>query len=109
MDDSTMTETARISIAGMRCGQCIEKVRAALEKLEGVEELDVSMGAVTLTYYPMAVSLDRITACITALGYSAARSTPSRNPFRRFLDGMIRANEEAFGSQPPSCCGAKKA
>ena len=107
MDDATMTETARLSIAGMSCARCIEKVRAALGKLEGVEELDVTMGSATLTYYPLAVSLERITACIEALGYTAARFRPSRNPFRRFLDGMIRANEEAFGSGPPGCCGGK--
>ncbi len=107
MDDATMTETVMISIEGMSCGRCIEKVRAALGKLEGIEELEVRMGSATLTYYPMAVSLERITSCIDALGYMADRFQPSRNPFRRFLDGMIRANEEAFGSGPPGCCGGK--
>ncbi len=109
MDDATMTETATLSIAGMHCDQCIRRVCDALGRLAGIENLDVTMGSVTLDYYPMALSLDNIIACISSLGYEVSRSKPSRNPFRRFLDGMIRANEKAFGSGPPSCCGAKKA
>jgi copper chaperone CopZ len=109
MDDSTMKETARLWVAGMHCDQCVKNIRSALEKMEGIEDLDVTMGSVKLGYYPMAVSLDRIIAGISSLGYSVRQPATSRNPFRRFLDRMTRANQEAFGSEPPSCCGAKKA
>ena len=30
--------------------------------------------------------------------------TRSRNPLRRFLDGMAAANEDAFGHERLECC-----
>jgi copper chaperone CopZ len=104
MDESGAMRSLEVAVDGMHCGACVQRVRAALLEEPGIERAEVTLGRVTLEYYPEAVSIDAVRAKIEALGYSVPSPARSRNPFRRFLDRMTEANEKAFGRERLDCC-----
>ena len=62
----------RIAIEGMHCQGCVQRVRKALEKTEGVRVEDVQVGSAVITAAP-----DRETAALEAVrkaGYEAQKS-----------------------------------
>jgi copper chaperone CopZ len=108
MDQSGALQALEIPVSGMHCDRCLQRVRAALAEVPGIERSVVTLGSVMLEYYPEAMSPDAVHAKIEALGYTVPVATPSRNPVRRFLDRMTVANEKAFGNEPLDCCTMKK-
>lgn len=66
-----MSTTTSYSIQNMKCGGCVAAVTAAVEKLPGVEAVEVSLegasGTVTGDVDPQQVA-----AAITAAGYPAS-------------------------------------
>jgi copper chaperone CopZ len=104
MDESGAMRSADLAIIGMHCDACIQRVRAALLEEPAIGRAEVTLGKVTLEYYPEAIGIDAVRAKIEALGYSIPIPTRSRNPFRRFLDRMTAANEKAFGNERLDCC-----
>jgi copper chaperone len=104
MDESGAMQTTELTVVGMHCDGCVQRVRTALREEPGIERAEVTLGRIVLSYYPEAISLDAVRAKITALGYSLPVPTLSRNPFRRFLDRMTEANEKAFGHERLDCC-----
>jgi copper chaperone CopZ len=104
MDDSGALESLDITVSGMHCDACVQRVRAALAREPGIERAEVTLGKVTLAYYPGAISIDAVRSRIEALGYSVPVPTRSRSPVRRFLDRMTVANEKAFGNERLDCC-----
>lgn len=67
------------NVEGMDCGGCVIGTRAALQKLEGVEEADASYedatgrGAAWALYDPTKVTPERMMAAIRELGYTPTR------------------------------------
>ncbi len=61
------------TVIGMTCEHCVEAVRAEIEKLPGVTDVDVDLaaGTVTLDAAP-AVSTDAVAAAVAAAGYTLA-------------------------------------
>jgi copper chaperone CopZ len=108
MDQSGALQALEIPVSGMHCDRCVQRVRAALGEVPGIQSAHVSLGKVVLEYYPEAISLDAVRAKIEALGYAVPVATRSGNPVRRFLDRMSVANEKAFGNEPLDCCTMKK-
>jgi copper chaperone CopZ len=108
MDQSGALQALEIPVSGMHCDRCLQRVRAALVEVPGIERSDVTLGSVILEFYPEAMSADAVRAKIEALGYSVPVATRSRNPVRRFLDRLTIANEKAFGNEPLDCCTMKK-
>lgn len=58
-------------IHGMTCGGCVGGVKRALEKVDGVSAVEVTLnpGQATLKVDPSLVSAGQIEAAITKLGY----------------------------------------
>ena len=104
MDESGAMRSTELTVVGMHCDACVQRVRAALREEPAIENAEVTLGRVVLAYYPEAISIDAVRAKIEALGYSIPVPTLSRNPFRRFLERMTVANERAFGHERLDCC-----
>ena len=65
-----------MSVAGMKCGACSDKVTAALKALEGVNEaaVDHVAGTATVKVDGEKVTNDQLLAAVTALGYEVSLS-----------------------------------
>lgn len=67
---------ADFAVEGMDCGGCVIGTRAALRKLEGVQQADASYddatgrGAAWALYDPAKVTPERLMAAIRELGYT---------------------------------------
>ena len=62
--------TTTYKVAGMTCGHCVQSVTAEIEKLEGVQDVDVDLetGAVTVTSGE-ALSKDSVRAAVDEAGF----------------------------------------
>jgi periplasmic mercuric ion binding protein len=60
-------------VKGMTCGGCVYGVRKVLTRLPGVLKADVSyeQSSAIVTYDPAKVTVDKMTAAIGTLGYTA--------------------------------------
>lgn len=65
-------ESMTLAISGMTCAACAKNVERTLRKLEGVQQHDVNYGAekLTLSFDPLIISFDTISAAITRAGYT---------------------------------------
>lgn len=65
-----------MSVTGMKCGACSDKVTAALKALEGVNEaaVDHVNGTATVKVDAEKVTNDQLLAAVTALGYEVKLS-----------------------------------
>ncbi len=65
-----------MTVAGMKCGACSDKVTAALKALEGVNEaaVDHVAGTATVKVDSEKVTNDQLLAAVTALGYEVTLS-----------------------------------
>ena len=74
---------ADFDVAGMDCGGCVIGTRAALRKLDGVQQADASYddatrkGTAWAIYDPSKVTPERMMAAIRELGYTP---TPTQAP-----------------------------
>ena len=66
--------TGVIDVDGMTCANCVNRVRKALVKVEGVVTADVNLATeqATVEYVPGAVETDELLAAVTSAGYEAA-------------------------------------
>ncbi|HEY4222446.1 MAG TPA: heavy-metal-associated domain-containing protein [Myxococcota bacterium] len=63
-----------LTVDKMHCDGCVQRVRAALSRIDGVDETSVAIGAVTGVADDDAAVDDAISA-ITAAGYPASRGS----------------------------------
>ena len=61
-----------IPITGMSCGGCVNSVRAALAKVPGVVEAQVTVGSATISYDPARTSPDVLRGAVAKAGYAVA-------------------------------------
>ena len=108
MDGSESTETIEVTIAGMSCEGCVQRVRTALAGVSGIEQADVQIGRACLEFYPYVITAEALRGMIAALGYTIPGPPKRRSLFGRFLDRMTEANEKTFGSERLDCCTMKK-
>jgi copper chaperone len=66
-----MTEIT-INIEGMSCQHCVNRVKKAIEAIDGVKNLDVAIGRTKITFDEGKVSKSVIEKAITAAGYKVA-------------------------------------
>ncbi len=66
-----MSTTAQLSITGMSCGHCLNRVNTALQKVEGVTAQQVRIGSAQVEFDGARVSPDQIAQAITKAGYPA--------------------------------------
>ena len=66
--------TGVIDVDGMTCANCVNRVRKALVKVEGVVTADVNLATeqATVEYVPGTVETDDLLAAVTSAGYEAA-------------------------------------
>lgn len=65
------TETIRFPIAGMTCTSCVNRISRAVRRLDGVERIDIALGAETATIRRDATRAtdDAIQAAIRTAGH----------------------------------------
>jgi copper chaperone len=66
---------ARYNVTGMSCGHCEASVRSEVTKLAGVEDVQVSAAAGTLTIVSAAeLADDAVLTAVDEAGYTAVRA-----------------------------------
>lgn len=65
--------TLDLSVSGMTCGSCVRHVTQALQELDGVGDVRVSLadGSAKVSYDPEAASEARMIAAVEEAGYRA--------------------------------------
>ena len=70
--DTTMTKTKTLNVTGMMCQHCVAHVRKALEGVDGVSAVDVSLEAGTATVEAAdSVTDEALVAAVVDAGYEA--------------------------------------
>jgi len=67
-----MPDQLNLTIQGMSCDHCVNRVKAALNKVAGVQVEDVKVGSARVSYNPGTTSPEQIAAAVTNVGYDAA-------------------------------------
>jgi copper chaperone len=71
-NDRPTHPSTTLAITGMSCGSCRRHVSAALEQIEGVEQVDVDLATRSASVrHSSAVSSAALIAAITQAGYGA--------------------------------------
>jgi len=67
-----------LSIKGMHCGSCIDRVKTALLSLDGVADalVDITTRKATVWYDPHMVRIEDLKAAVTSAGYEIAEDDP---------------------------------
>jgi copper chaperone len=65
-----MTKTLNLSIGNMHCGGCVNRVTAALKKLEGVEVQRVEVGSAEITLDDSVTTPDAVMESIRNIGFA---------------------------------------
>ena len=62
-----------LNVKGMTCGACVNRVKNAVGKLDGVQSVDVSLekGIAEVSYIPAKISSDELVASIDKTGFTA--------------------------------------
>jgi copper chaperone len=96
----------KLSIDGMRCGDCSKKVRAALTNLEGVCASKVSFTRknAEVIYNAAQLSEDKVIGAVTAAGFTVA-STKASN-WKLSKEDCTKA-QAASATTGAACCKAK--
>jgi copper chaperone len=63
--------TLKLTIDGMSCSHCLNRVQQALGKVEGVQLTSVQIGQATLQYDPARHDPEQIAEAVTRAGYRA--------------------------------------
>ena len=66
-------ENLKISIEGMHCGGCFNRVNGALKAIPGVTVEDVQVGSAALTIDPAQTSAVKIAESLKAIGFAARK------------------------------------
>jgi copper chaperone len=59
----------RLSIEGMHCRGCVNRVTAALQGVKGVELSSVEVGSAQMTFQPEQTSAEEIAAAVDRIGF----------------------------------------
>jgi copper chaperone CopZ len=75
----TTDQSATITIEGMHCGNCVNKVTAALQSLPGVSQatVDLANKRATIRYNPSQATMPKLMSAITAAGFKPTAFTRS--------------------------------
>jgi copper chaperone CopZ len=68
---TTTMNTLKLTIDGMSCGHCLNRVQKALATIPGIQVTSVQIGRATLEYDPATTTPDEIAAVVSATGYRA--------------------------------------
>lgn len=68
-----MMAEANLEIGGMSCEHCVMRVRKAVDRLAGVSQTDVSVGAAKITYDETRVKKEELADAIEKAGYRVVK------------------------------------
>jgi len=104
LSTGSKVQSAVITVQGMRCDDCAEKITSALQKQEGVQQAEVSLadGAAKVSYDTKVTSLASLEQTIANLGYS----TPNVNAAAEVEKSRAGCDTEAKNAGD-GCCAAK--
>lgn len=63
-----MKETL-ITISGMSCGHCVNRVKKAVDALKGISSSDIQIGTAKVSFDETLLSREKIVAAIEEAGY----------------------------------------
>jgi copper chaperone CopZ len=63
--------TLKLTIDGMSCGHCLNRVQKALGTIQGIRLTSVQIGRATVEYDPATNSPEGIASVVSATGYRA--------------------------------------
>jgi len=67
-----MQNTLHLSIGGMHCGVCVNRVTTALQGLPGVQAQSVEVGSARVSFDPVQTTPAGILAAINRIGFQAS-------------------------------------
>ncbi len=70
MDQTNLT----LAIEGMHCGACVRRVTAALEKVDGVEVVQVDIGSAEIRFAGSEPEVAQILEAVERIGFKATRA-----------------------------------
>ena len=75
-------QTELMKVTGMTCGACISNVTHALEAIDGVGDVKVSLsaGEATVQYDERLTSLDQLKSAVKSAGYSVDITNTAQQP-----------------------------
>ena len=78
-------QTEHLKVTGMTCGGCTSNVTHALEAVEGVGDVKVSLaaGEATVEYDERKASADQLRAAVKGAGYGVATSNGAQKSERK--------------------------
>ncbi|MFI5303980.1 MAG: copper ion binding protein [Nitrospiria bacterium] len=67
-------DTATLNVQGMTCNHCVQTIKGALEKIDGVENVAVVLekGEVRVKYDPALAKIDQFKTAIVESGYEVS-------------------------------------
>ncbi len=66
-----MTQTLKMTIEGMHCGGCVNRVTLAIQKVEGVEGVNVEVGSASVQYDADKAQQQEFVDAINRIGFTA--------------------------------------
>ena len=66
-----MTQTLKMTIEGMHCGGCVNRVTLAIQKVEGVEGVNVEVGSASVQYDAEKAQQQEFVDAINRIGFTA--------------------------------------
>ena len=66
-----MTQKLQLHIEGMHCGACVRRVTTALNRLSGVQVVNVEIGSAQVQFDADASSVPQIVDTVNELGFTA--------------------------------------
>jgi copper chaperone len=75
-------QTEILKVTGMTCGGCTSNVTRALQAIEGVDDVKVSLsaGEATVQYDERATSTDQLKSAVTDAGYGVGVGITGQKP-----------------------------
>lgn len=104
MMDGLMTAKIELTLVDSNTPSTRKRVQESLLEVEAIRSVTQEKGVLRIEYLPEAISASIIRQQVERLGLSLAKERKSRNPLKRFIGRMIKANEEAFGTKTLDCC-----
>ncbi|GEM_PF-2386461 len=87
----------------------LSEIKVQLESNEGISEvLFFTNNVLKLNYSPYVLSKKMVIDLLAAYGIRPKQEEKIKNPFKRFIHKLAKANEKNFGSEPLECCKLNK-
>ncbi len=104
MMDGLMLAKIELALVDSDTPSTRKRVQESLLGVEAICSVTQEKGVLRIEYLPEAISASMIRQQVERLGLSLAKEPKNRNPLERFVGRMIKANEEAFGTEALDCC-----